>query len=73
MSSNEYREFLALYGDSQRGVARLLGVNEKTSRNWARYGVTGTAAIILRLFYWGKVLPRDLSDAATGIRDKIGK
>jgi hypothetical protein len=66
MTPDEYRELLDLYGISQLGASRLLGVNAKTSRNWARYGVTGTAVIILRLFFWDKVSLRDISDAATG-------
>lgn len=35
MSPQEYRDALDTLGLSQRKAARLLGVNEKTSRDWA--------------------------------------
>ena len=68
LTPDEYRELLDQSGITQVGASRLLGVNAKTSRNWARYGVTGTAVIILRLMFWDKVRPRDISDAAKGTR-----
>jgi hypothetical protein len=39
----------ALFFGAQVGAARLLGVNEATSRRWAAHGVSGTAAILLWL------------------------
>jgi hypothetical protein len=35
MSPQEYRDALETLGLSQRKAAELLGVNEKTSRDWA--------------------------------------
>jgi DNA-binding transcriptional regulator YiaG len=35
MTPDEYREALARLGLSQAGGARLLGVDERTSRRWA--------------------------------------
>jgi hypothetical protein len=45
------------------GASRLLGVNEATSRRWATHGVTGTAAILLRLMVAGKVSLEDVEAA----------
>jgi hypothetical protein len=45
------------------GKARLLGVNEATSRRWAAHGVSGTAAILLWLMMDGKVTPADIEIA----------
>lgn len=60
MTANQYRAALSRLGLTQVGAARLLGVNEATSRRWARYGVTGTAAIVLRLLTAGKVTVEDI-------------
>jgi DNA-binding transcriptional regulator YiaG len=68
LSPDEYRELLEQSGITQVGASRMLGVNEKTSRNWARNGVTGTAAIILRLYFWDKVSGKEIIDAAMGSR-----
>lgn len=35
MNPNQYREVLAKLGLTQGGGARLLGVDERTSRRWA--------------------------------------
>ena len=35
MTSLEYRDLLAALGLTQAGAARLLGVDERTSRRWA--------------------------------------
>ncbi len=35
MTSDEYREAIESLGLSQVGAARLLGVNDRTSRRWA--------------------------------------
>jgi hypothetical protein len=44
MTANQCRAALAKLALTQVGAARLLGVNENTSRNWAREGVNGTAS-----------------------------
>ena len=49
MTAREYRAALAALGLTQVGAARLLGVNDATSRRWAKHGVTGTAAVLLKL------------------------
>ncbi len=63
MTANQYRAALAKLDLTQVGAARLLNVNEATSRRWARYGVTGTAAIVLRLLAAGKITVKDIEAA----------
>lgn len=63
MTSTQYRAALDKLGLSQVGAARLFQISEKTSRNWAREGVTGTAAILLRLMVSGKVSAKDIEKA----------
>lgn len=63
MTANQYRAALAKLELTQVGAARLLDVNEATSRRWARHGVTGTAAIVLRLLAAGKITVRDIEAA----------
>lgn len=60
MTPIQYRAALAKLNLTQVGAARLLGVNEATSRRWARFGVTGTAATVLRLLIDGKISVDDL-------------
>ena len=60
MTANQYRAALDRLKLSQVGAARLLRVNEATSRRWARYGVEGTAALLLALLRDGKVTPDDI-------------
>lgn len=62
MTSQQYRDALAVLGLTQVGAARLLGVNEATSRRWAAHGVTGTAAILLRLLVLEKVSIQDVKE-----------
>ena len=63
MTASQYRDALARLDLTQVGAARLLGVNEATSRRWAAHGVTGTAAILLRLTIAGRVDPKDIEAA----------
>jgi len=55
MTNKEYRAALAQLGLSQRAGARLLGVDDTTSRRWARSGVSGTAVILLQLLLNGDI------------------
>lgn len=63
MTANQYRAALAKLELSQVGAARLFGVNAVTSRRWAKDGVTGTAAILLRLLVRGKITVADVEAA----------
>lgn len=63
MTANQYRAALERLDLTQVGAARLLGVNDATSRRWARFGVTGTAAILLRLLMAGKIKAKDIEAA----------
>jgi DNA-binding transcriptional regulator YiaG len=58
--NNQYRAALDKLKLSQVGAARLLGVSEKTSRNWAREGVGGTAVILLKRLVAGKIAVEDI-------------
>lgn len=63
LTANQYRAALKKLGLSQRGAARLLGVDERTSRKWAENGVSGTATILLRLMLAGKVSAAEIEAA----------
>jgi hypothetical protein len=63
MTANQYRAALAKLEFTQVGLARLFRVNEATSRRWARYGVTGTPSILLRLLASGKITEKDIEAA----------
>lgn len=60
MTANQYRAALAKLGLSQVGAARLFGVNDVTSRRWAKSGVSGTVAILLRLLLAKKITVEDI-------------
>lgn len=60
MTANQYRAALAKLGLSQVGAARLFGVNDVTSRRWAKSGVSGTVAILLRLLLAKKISVEDI-------------
>lgn len=63
MTANQFRAALAKLDLSQVGAARLFGVNEVTSRRWAKDGVTGSVAILLRLLVKGKITTADVEAA----------
>ena len=60
MTANQYRAALAKLGLSQVGAARLFEVNDVTSRRWAKSGVSGTVAILLRLLVAKKITIEDI-------------
>jgi hypothetical protein len=60
MTANQYRAALAKLGLPQVGAARLFGVNDVTSRRWAKSGVSGTVAILLRLLVAKKITVEDI-------------
>lgn len=62
MTANEYREALAALGLSQVGAARLLAVNERTSRRWAdgEQDVPRAVEIALKLMVRYGLKPKDL-------------
>lgn len=57
MTPQEYRDAIAALGLTQVGAARFLGVNEKTSRDWADLRMSGppepVARFLLFLIYAG--------------------
>jgi hypothetical protein len=48
MTPAQYRDALARLDLTQVAAARLLGINDRTSRRWAQYGAHGTSEILLR-------------------------
>lgn len=66
MTANQYRAALDKLGLTQVGAARLFGVNDVTSRRWAKSGVTGTAVILLRLLLDGKITVEDVEALGKG-------
>jgi hypothetical protein len=49
MTAAQYRDALSRLGLTQMAAARLLGIDDRTSRRWAQYGTHGTSEILLRL------------------------
>lgn len=62
MTAQQYRSALAALGLNQEAASRLLAVHHATARRWAARGVTGTAAILLRLLAAGKVSIQDVRE-----------
>jgi hypothetical protein len=60
MTSKQYRDALDRLGLSQVAAAKLFRVDARTSRRWAKGGVTGAAEILLRLLIAGKIKLQDL-------------
>lgn len=61
MTANQYRAALDKLGLTQVGAARLFGVNDVTSRRWAKDGVDGTVVILLRLMLAKKITAADIN------------
>jgi transcriptional regulator with XRE-family HTH domain len=62
MTSNQFRAALKRLGLSQRGFAKLVGHDERTTRKWAldEAAVPPGIAILLRLMLAGKVTVEDV-------------
>ena len=60
MTANQYRAALSRLCLTQVEAAKLFSVDARTSRRWAEKGLTGPAAILLRLLLTGKITIRDL-------------
>ena len=65
MTSTEYREAIAALGLNQAGAAKLLGVDDRTSRRWAcdEREVPETVARFLRLMIARKITPAQVHKA----------
>lgn len=62
MTRDQYKDALKKLGLDQAAASRLLAVHHATARRWACRGVTGTAAILLRLLAAGKVSIQDVRE-----------
>ena len=60
MTPSHYRDALARLGLTQVAAARLLGIGDRTSRRWARYGLSGPAVILLRLLLTRRITQNDI-------------
>ena len=60
MTPSRYRDALARLGLTQVAAARLLGIGDRTSRRWARYGLSGPAVILLRLLLTRRISQNDI-------------
>jgi hypothetical protein len=60
MSPAQFRDALTRLGLTQVAAARLLGIDDRTSRRRARYGTHGTSEILLRLLMTGRIRPADI-------------
>jgi hypothetical protein len=60
MTAAQYRDALSRLGLTQMAAARLLGIDDRTSRRWAQYGTHGTSEILLRLLLTGRLRPADI-------------
>lgn len=63
MTANQYKTLIAKLGLLQTEAGPLLNCTDRTSRRWARDGVTGTARILWRLLASGKVTIEDIEEA----------
>jgi hypothetical protein len=60
MTPAQYRDALARLNLTQVGAARLLGIDDRTSRRWAQHGTHGPSEILLRLLLAGRLRPADI-------------
>ena len=63
MRPPQYRDALARLGLTQAAAARILGMDGRTSRRWAQYGVRGPAETLLRLLLARRITPDDINYA----------
>jgi hypothetical protein len=62
MTGNEYRAAIRRLGLSQAGAARLLGVNETTSRRWIKdkHPIPISADLLLRVMVAHRITPENV-------------
>jgi hypothetical protein len=63
MTAAQYRSALAQLGLTPTAAARLLGIDERTSRRYARQGVRGPADLLIRLVLTKRVTATDINFA----------
>jgi hypothetical protein len=73
MTPAQYRDALARLDLTQVAAARLLGINDRTSRRWAQYGAHGTSEILLRLLLTGRIKPVHTSGARFFVACHVGQ
>jgi hypothetical protein len=60
MTPAQYRDALSRLDLTQVAAARLLGIDDRTSRRWAQYGTHGPSEILVRLLLTGRIKPADI-------------
>jgi hypothetical protein len=63
LSPAQYRDALSRLGLTQTAAAHLLAIDARTSRRWARNGVSGQSEILLRLLLVRRITPNDINYA----------
>lgn len=63
MTPRQYRSAITTLGISDDDAPTVLGVSRITAFRWNRSGITGTAAILLRLLMSGKITVDDVAKA----------
>ena len=63
MTAAQYRAAIEKLGLSHTAAASLLGVDARTSRRYARQGVSGPADLLMRLLLAKRVTATDIASA----------
>lgn len=67
VTASQYRAALRRLGQNQIGMATLFNVDVRTIRRWERVGVTGVAAVLLRLYFDRTITAKEIIDAHRGL------
>ena len=63
MTAAQYRNALAQLGLTPTAAARLLGIDERTSRRYSSRGIRGAPEILLKLLLTRRITADDVSHA----------
>ena len=63
MTAVQYRNALAQLGLTPTAAARLLGIDERTSRRYSSRGISGAPEILLKLLLIRRISASDVNDA----------
>ncbi len=60
MTAEEFRRIIEILGQDKTEVSRIFGVTYRQVRRWARDGVTGPSAILIRFWFDGKITTKQI-------------
>jgi hypothetical protein len=63
MTAAQYRNALGQLGLTPTAAARLLGIDQRTSRRYSSLGIRGAPEILLKLLLIRRISASDVSDA----------